>query len=86
MLIKKQQEQQPFYRCIGNETSRRGKRTSRLLQKLLKVKDEIGMRKVLQVFRPSYSSFLRRATKISNCSRYFATVRRAILYPFSCKI
>ena len=86
MLIKKQQVQQPFYRYIGNETGRRGKRTSRLLQKLLKVKGEIGMRKVLQVFRPFYSSFLRRATKMSNCSRYFATVRRAILYPFSCKI
>ena len=31
-----------------------------------------------------YNSFLNRATGILSCSRYFATVRRAILYPFSC--
>ena len=29
-----------------------------------------------------YSSFLNLATGIPNCSRYFATVRLAILYPF----
>ncbi len=86
MLIRKPQAQLLFCMCIDNGINKKEKRTSQLLQKLLKVKDEKGMRKILQVFRPSYSSFLRRATKISNCSRYFATVRRAILYPFSCKI
>ena len=30
-----------------------------------------------------YISFLRRATGIPNCSRYLATVRRAMIYPFS---
>ncbi len=86
MLIKKQQVQQLFYMYIGNAISKKEKKTSRLQQMLIITKGEKGMRKFLQAFLSSYSSFLRRATKISNCSRYFATVRRAILYPFSCKI
>src|ERR1700679_101722 len=31
----------------------------------------------------THSSFLSLATGMFSCSRYFATVRRAILYPFS---
>src|SRR5688500_9892828 len=32
----------------------------------------------------THNSFRKRATGIFSCSLYFATVRRAILYPFSC--
>src|SRR5690625_2020523 len=35
------------------------------------------------IFLPVYNSFLSRATGISNCSLYLATVLLAILYPFS---
>jgi len=41
----------------------------------------VGLEKVLETVSPVmlYNAFRNRATEILSCSRYFATVRRAIL-------
>src|SRR5262245_55382078 len=46
----------------------------------------LGGKNTIHTVRENHSSLRNRATGIFNCSRYLATVRRAILYPLSLRI